>query len=195
MLAPIHLALASACMILVLYALYHRVTYIISSRRFTRQYGCKLPKADRHWDPILGLDFVISTVRSTLGKYQLEDHRKRFSRLAHTFKSNAVGETFIFTEEPKNLQAILATHFNDFDVGELRRQCTVKLLGHGIFNADGAFWQHSRALIRPNFARKQVADLPMLEHHVQRMMSYLPTDGTPVDIQSFFFRMVSHRCL
>lgn len=76
----------------------------------------------------------------------------------------------IFTNEPKNVQGILATQFCDFDVGELRRQATIKLLGHAIFNADGAYWEHSRALIRPNFARKQVGDLNLMEHHVMHMI-------------------------
>lgn len=177
---------------LVVYLGYRQLIYLLSSRKIARQHGTKPAKADRHWDPFLGLDFVINTIRASRGKYQLEDLQARFFRIGHTFTSNILGDLLIFTDEPKNVQAVLATQFADFDMGALRRQATVKLLGHGIFNADGAYWERSRSLIRPNFIKKQVADLSMMERHVQHMISYLPKDGTPVDIQSFFFRMVDY---
>lgn len=63
-------------------------------------------------------------------------------------------------------------------------------LGHGIFNADGTYWEHSRALIRPNFVRKQVGNLKFMEHHVMTMVNQLPGNGSRVNIQEFFFRMV-----
>lgn len=190
MLGPVQLTIIALSGTLFCYAVYYKIVFLFSSRKFARQYGCKPARADRHWDRILGLDFVWSTIRASRGKYQLEDLQDRFSRIGHTFTSDVLGDRLVFTDEPKNAQAVLATQFHDFDIGELRRQATVKLLGHGIFNADGAYWQHSRALIRPNFVKKQVADFPMMERHVQHMMSHLPGDGTPVDIQSYFFRMV-----
>ncbi|KAF6232474.1 hypothetical protein HO173_009354 [Letharia columbiana] len=189
MLTPVYLSAIVLGASLLVYVAYRKTTTLIASRKFARLHGCKPAKADRHWDPIFGLDFVISTIRASRGKYQLEDLYERLTRIAPTFTSNVLGETLIFTDEPKNVQGVLATQFPDFDVGELRRQATVKLLGHGIFNADGPYWEHSRALIRPNFIRKQVADLRLMEHHVMHMISYLPADGTPVNIQDYFFRM------
>ena len=195
MLAPAYFTAIGLGAALLVYVTYRQITTWITSRKFARLHGCKPAKSDRHWDPFFGLDFVISTIFASRGKYQLEDLYERFTRIAPTFTSNVLGETLIFTDEPKNVQGVLATQFPDFDVGELRRQATVKLLGHGIFNADGPYWEHSRALIRPNFVRKQVGDLRLMEHHVMHMISYLPGDGTPVDIQSFFFRMVSFHLL
>ena len=191
MLAPVYLTAIGVGAALVAYYTYGQITTLIAERKFARLHGCKPTKADRHWDPIFGLDFVVSTIFASRGKYQLEDLYERFKRIGNTFTSKVLLETLIFTDEPKNVQGVLATQFPDFDVGELRRSATVKLLGHGIFNADGPYWEHSRALIRPNFVRKQVGDLRLMEHHVMHMISYLPGDGTPVDIQSFFFRMVS----
>ena len=190
MLAPVYLIAIVLGGTLLLYATYRQFTTFRSSREFARLHGCKPAKADRHWDPILGLDFIITTIRAFRGKYQLENLAARYARVGPTFTSNVLGETLIFTNEPKNVQNILATQFHDFDVGELRRQATIKLLGHGIFNADGAYWEHSRALIRPNFARKQVGDLNLMEHHVMHMIRCLPGDGIPVDIQDFLFRLV-----
>ena len=190
MFAPLYFTLGGLGAALLLYYTYFQITFFIGSRRAARIQGCKPVKADRHWDPFLGLDFVISTIFASRRKYQLEDLQDRFNRISHTFTSDVLGDKLIFTDEPKNAQAVLATQFAEFDIGELRRQATVKLLGHGIFNADGAYWEHSRALIRPNFVRKQVGDLRLMEHHVMAMISHLPGDGTPVNIQDFFFRMV-----
>lgn len=65
--------------------------------------------------------------------------------------------TVVLTIEPANLQAMLATQFNDF---ETQRYNVFKpLLGRSIFNSDGAFWAHSRALFRPQFARENINDL------------------------------------
>ncbi len=53
--------------------------------------------------------------------------------------------------------------------------------------------EHSRALLRPQFARDQVSDLELEEVHVQNMVRLLPTDTSgwtgKVDIQPLFFNL------
>lgn len=193
MLAPLHLSIIGLVGPLFLYHIYSRIVYHLKARKYARVHGCKPPRADRHWDPILGLDFVIKTIHSSRHRYQLEDLQKRFQRIGTTFSTYVLGETLIFTDDPKNVQAVLATHFDDFDVGKLRKQCTWKLMEGSIFVADGALWAHSRAIIRPNFVRKQVADLELMEQYVQKLIGHLPGDGTPINIQEYFSRMVSCR--
>ncbi|KAI1529187.1 CypX, Cytochrome P450 [Pyrenophora tritici-repentis] len=110
-----------------------------------------------------------------------------------TFYANFMGSEGIFTVEPRNIQAILATQFKDFGLGELRNESFSPLLGRGIFSSDGEQWSHARALLRPQFARDQVGDLNLNEKHMQHMMRALPinsngwTDVT--DIQRLFFRL------
>src|ERR1700760_1091639 len=64
-------------------------------------------------------------------------------------------------------------------------------LGHGIFSADGKQWEHSRSLLRPQFARDQVSGLDLEENHLQKMLKGLPisADGwtTTTDVQTLFF--------
>lgn len=48
-----------------------------------------------------------------------------------------------------------------------------------------------RAIIRPNFVRKQVADLELMEQYVKKLIGYLPGESTPVDVQQIFSCMVS----
>jgi cytochrome P450 len=56
-------------------------------------------------------------------------------------------------------------------------------------------WEHSRAMMRPQFAREQVSDLDLEERHVQNMMNALnlmmqPSKWSePLDLQVLFFRL------
>lgn len=60
------------------------------------------------------------------------------------------------------------------------------LLGRGIFTSDGSEWQHSRSLLRPSFAKAQVADLALVELHVNNLFKKLPSDASTVDLQPLF---------
>lgn len=101
-----------------------------------------------------------------------------------------MGDNLIFTNEPKNIQSILATSFTDFDVGETRKKVTKPFWGVGIFNSDGSFWAHSRALVRPNFTKDLVSDISTYATHVNNLISRVPGDGSSFDIQDLFFRLV-----
>jgi cytochrome P450 len=94
----------------------------------------------------------------------------------------------IATIEPENVKTILSLKFKDYSLG-VRRKAFSPLLGQGIFNADGHTWATSRHLLRPNFAREQLADLDMLERHFKLMLKHIPKDGTTVDLQELFFCM------
>lgn len=97
--------------------------------------------------------------------------------------------------DEKNIQAILATQFKDFDIGPVRRGNFFPLLGNGIFTQDGKAWEHSRAMMRPQFVREQVSDLNLEEQHVQNLMKAITiTPGNHgwtgvIDLQVLFFRL------
>lgn len=55
-------------------------------------------------------------------------------RIGHTFTRSHMD---YITVEPANLQAMLATQFNDFATGSLRRSWLYPLLGDSIFTSDG----------------------------------------------------------
>lgn len=63
------------------------------------------------------------------------------------------------------------------------------MLGHGIFTTDGSAWERSRAMVRPNFTRQQVADLDMFENHMSHLIDSIPRDGSTVDLQDLFFAL------
>ena len=94
----------------------------------------------------------------------------------------------IVTVEAENVKTILATKFKDYELSSLRKRTVPPLLGSGIFTNNGAEWKHSRELVRPSFARDQVADLDNFEEHFNLMMNVIPMDGTTtVDLQELFF--------
>ena len=63
----------------------------------------------------------------------------------------------------------------------------------GIFTQRGESWRHSRALLRGQFSREQIADLDLVERHVETLSATLKTgaDGwtSVVDLQPKFFKM------
>jgi cytochrome P450 len=69
----------------------------------------------------------------------------------------------------------------------------IRRLGRGIFSADGKQWEHSRALLRPQFVRDQVSDLELEERHLQNMLLALPvkSDGwtETTDLQPLNFNL------
>jgi hypothetical protein len=57
-------------------------------------------------------------------------------------------------------------------------------IGNRVFSTDRAYWQYSRELIKPLFARAQVADLATLDLHLDRMMNRIPRDGSTIGLQA-----------
>jgi len=54
------------------------------------------------------------------------------NRYVTTFIIRNLGRDLHFTIDPKNIQAVLATQFKDFELGEVRRRSIHPLLGTGI---------------------------------------------------------------
>lgn len=70
---------------------------------------------------------------------------RRYSTVGTTFESASVSmDQIIFTIDPENIKAVLATDFKTFDLGDRRRRLMGPLIGTGIFTSDGKAWEHSR---------------------------------------------------
>ncbi|GIC86002.1 cytochrome P450 [Aspergillus udagawae] len=110
-----------------------------------------------------------------------------------TWNQNLLGTWHHVTADPKNIQAILATQFKDFELGPFRRNMFNPVIGKGIFTTDGMDWQHSRSLLRPQFTRGQVANLELEERHVQHLLDRLPIQSDSwtctVDLAPLFFNL------
>ena len=170
------------------YILYTRIALYLARQRFKKENGCQPCTAQFHKDPIFGIDNVKAMAYNSKHHILLQENRKRFQRLGNTFHNRIITEPFIATCEPENVKAILSLKFKDFSLIH-RSAAFTPLLGHGIFNADGERWANSRHLLRPNFARDQVADIEAFERHFKLMLKHIPKDGSTVDLQELFFRL------
>ncbi|KAF4546694.1 Cytochrome p450 family protein [Lasiodiplodia theobromae] len=177
----------------VLYFAYRTIALSLARRRFIRENGC-LPAASlKMRDPILGIDALLSTIRAGKKHQLLDMLTARFTETnSKTFTSKRLGAHAIMTMEPENVKAILATRFKDFAIAPFRQPALQGFLGDGIFTTDGGHWAASRAMIRPNFVRDQVADLQAFESHFEDLMAAIPkattTDASFFDLQELFFK-------
>lgn len=89
--------------------------------------------------------------------------------LEHVF----LGELAFGTIEPANLEAILSTNFQGYDMGP-RRKVMGPLFGDGIFTQEGSDWKHSRALLRAQFLHKQYDELEVFREPVDNLLEVLP---------------------
>lgn len=180
----------------VAWVIYKYVNSILEARAFKREEirrGCKPPPVyPTKWP--FGIDNVYQAVQADRVQKFPEFVDNRFRKMNYrTHRYHIMGGSGIATADPKIVQAILATQFNEFATGSRRRGNFLPLLGSGIFTTDGKMWEHSRALLRPQFARHQVADLDLEENHIQDLMQAIPVhEGgwtNEVDLSVLFFRL------
>ncbi|KAE8834905.1 hypothetical protein PTNB85_06238 [Pyrenophora teres f. teres] len=93
----------------------------------------------------------------------------------YTWGISVLGTSNFITAEPRNVQALLATQFDDFIMGKARRTNLKTALGRSIFAVDGKAWHRARETMRPIFSRENVSRLELLEEHVQTMMQIIET--------------------
>ncbi|KAJ5205297.1 Cytochrome P450 [Penicillium cf. griseofulvum] len=155
--------------------------------KYARQNGCQ-PFARSVCHGLFGLGMVMELAKAGPEHRFLELVRGWHQGYGPTFKARVANRNLIFTADPKNLQTILALKFKDFSVGTARLDALRPALGNGIFGVDGAAWEHSRALLRPNFLRAQINDTELYETHVVDLIAQIPRDGSTIDLQPLFFK-------
>ena len=182
------------------YPVYLFLASIIEGRRFqafARLNGCLPPHNDSTAWP-LGLDrmYGMLTARSK-GLDPLEDFFVPPLYAHSTLERSVLGKTIIETIEPENVKTILGTKFKDWEVGEGRNNAFRGVMGKNIFTSDGKFWEHSRALFRPQFSRELINDLDCVEREMSVLFKAVEngkssTDGwtSYSDFKPLVFRFV-----
>lgn len=154
-------------------------------RKFAKAHGC-LPPASFP-SPYFGITNWWDIYKAAKISKHVDVICGRYPKYGNTWKGKILGNAAMGTIEPENIKTILATSFKDFDLGPLRHSNFFPLLGDGIFTLDGAGWEHSRALLRPQFSREQVSDLESLEIHVQRLINCIEKAGEVVNLLPLFY--------
>ena len=179
--------LVSALAVLGLFrSVYFRLAYARSMRRR----GCQHPPHSPERYPVLGLDWSRSIAKAMRDGELYAVLRQKFQQCGRTYAAAAMGSHIIHTMDPRNIQSVLALDFARYGVEPTRAISAEPLLGKGVFTSDGEFWAFSRKLGKPLFARAQIADYAQFETHVDRLLSLIPRDGSTVDLQPLFKRVV-----
>ncbi|MCJ1232753.1 hypothetical protein MMC14_000707 [Varicellaria rhodocarpa] len=160
-----------------------------SRRKRLKELGCMEPPDYPHKDPIFGLDVFFDNIKNLKNRRFLDGFKTRFDLYGETFRAIRMGTTSIYTNDPKNYQAVHALQFSDYGVQPLRRDATLPFLGEGVFTMDGPFWEHSREIIRPTFARSNVTNLPAFEAHFRKFLELIPRDSSTVDLKPLLYRL------
>ncbi|KAB8303850.1 hypothetical protein EYC80_005221 [Monilinia laxa] len=163
----------------------------MKARRFGREYGCEEPKSvENEWPG--GVERYVRMLMSKKGVNVLDDHIfARYQQMGvGTYRMHKpFYNSIVYTSDPSNIQAILATQFNDYGLGPSRSQNMFELLGHGIFTADGDAWAHYRQQLKPQFSRGQISDLDAAEQHLRILYRALPqTSSEPADLLPLLLR-------
>lgn len=116
---------------------------------FARKNGCKpAPRLlnQRPW----GIDRLEQIFRANDESRLMELFLFHFRLWGTTLEQVFLGTRAFGTIEPRNLEAILSSNFQDWSFG-LRREVMFPLFGDGIFTQEGDAWKRSRELLRPQF--------------------------------------------
>lgn len=157
-----------------------------------RQKGCTDPPSYVHRDPVLGADLFLRKMRALQSGTYLEAGSRLYESFSSkTFMSRSFGSTTYHTVDPEVVKGYQSTFFKDFGYEPLRFALAKNLWGNGIAVADGQHWTTARSIIRNSFDVVHTANMQRLEYHVGRFMELIPRDGSTVDLQPLFKRLVS----
>ncbi|KAF8028235.1 hypothetical protein BT93_E0980 [Corymbia citriodora subsp. variegata] len=89
---------------------------------------------------------------------QLYDYQNRVARRLPTFRLLAPGQSEIYTVDPRNVEHILKTKFDEYTKGEYNIDIVKDLFGEGIFAVDGDKWKKQRKVASFEFATRVLRD-------------------------------------
>lgn len=157
-----------------------------------RQHGCEPPAANYPlpWWDLIGFRFIKEIVPAVRRQEMLPCFASMHQKYGLTFDFKPLlSRRTIFSDDAENLKCMMSTKFDDWVAADLRKEALGLLLGDGIFTTDGAFWAHSRALVRPQFEKSQVSEqVEHFEKHLSMLFANIE-DGKIVDLQDLFHRL------
>ncbi|KAJ5701300.1 n-alkane-inducible cytochrome P450, partial [Penicillium malachiteum] len=169
-----------------------------SDALFAAQQACQPP---RKWSPQwpLGLDPLIEVFRYNTRQQIL----KFFLEVICDIDSDTLEQKLLFARgidaiDPENIKAVLSDQFTgrdilvqvmkiDFNLG-LLPPTFHPLLGSRIFTQDGAQWQHSRDLLRPQFLSNRFKNSEQISDAVNLLAAAIP-NGKEVNLHPRFFHL------
>ena len=136
---------------------------------------------------VFGFDFIWNTVQAVRSKHYLEINQHLHRVHGSTFYTTLLGSVTVHTIEPENIKSITSTNFKNYGIDIGRKDALRPRLGQSILISDGAQWEHSRAFLRPCFAKSQVGNLAVFDIHVTNLLKAIQRDVSKVDLGDLFF--------
>jgi cytochrome P450 len=174
------------------------ITVKLNRRRYERDSasrGCR-PAPTLRSNNLLGTSRLKESIRATKedrGPQYVISAMNDVGSDIHTVRVPILDYELLVTRDPENVRAMLSTQSQDYDISAMRSNAFMPLLGEGVFTSRGQQWKHSRALVRPQFQRDEIANLEFIERHLRSLLVVLShkhrKDGWTeiVDLQPLFF--------
>ncbi|KAI2622508.1 putative N-alkane-inducible cytochrome P450 [Hypoxylon sp. NC1633] len=155
--------------------------------------GCLSPPVLRSKN-LIGNSILRESMKATKedrGPQYVVEKLDSISPDCHTIKVPIIDYEIIVTRDPENARVLFTSP--DFDISHTRQLSWMPLLGKGIFTSRGEIWKHSRALLRPQFAREMISDPQLEEHHLENLWGHLSADASTgwtskIDLAPLFFK-------
>ncbi|KAG9228053.1 cytochrome P450 [Amylocarpus encephaloides] len=191
----LRLGVVSLFLAYVIYAYVQRQNKYEADTLFSEEHGCKPLKKRLPYRWPLALDVFKRQYDALMAGKLLASQAEFFdeTQVGQTFEVKLLGRVGYFTTDPKNIEAIVSTHFEgnmplaDWSLGS-RRAGLFPMVGEGIFTQDGHRWKHSRELLRRQFMRIQYQDVKVFEIPVNNLLAALSSSTGVVDLQHELFR-------
>jgi len=173
----------------VLSALYYLRVWL-DCNAFAPQHGCQLPPRRPTSDPILGIFYKLQDSRSAKVFKSLSLGLELYRKYGATYRESTLFATTIKTSSAENIQTIFGSKANDYGIQPFRLAGMRPFCGGGLLTTDGPIWERSRTMIKPTFHKSNISDLGTFERSVGRLISYIPVDGSTIDLQPLIVPMV-----
>lgn len=135
----------------------------------------------------LALDLLWKQWQALPSQRLLKFQSQFFDRVGPNMRFSLFGAAGYVTIDPKNVEAILSSRFENFELGS-RSVGLYPLLGEGIFTQDGPAWKKSREMLRRQFVRMHYQNLRVFDEHVDELIEKLATRADAVvDLQPALF--------
>ncbi|KAL9595200.1 MAG: hypothetical protein Q9219_006594 [cf. Caloplaca sp. 3 TL-2023] len=173
-----------------------RLGKAIKSRLLARRWRARVARSpDPVYDP-LGIQ-CLRVLRRARKEHRLlvqwGQDMEDVGRNPHTVRRRILFHTPIVTRDLENIKAVLSTQFSNFAFDTARSDILSQVIGRNVITTEGEEWKHSRSLIRPQFTRESVYNIPLLERHAEELISKLDFGHDrwtgDVDLQPLFFNL------
>ncbi|KAH9478516.1 Cytochrome P450 monooxygenase 75 [Psilocybe cubensis] len=135
---------------------------------------------------------IISELGENLRDGYPTDVLKRFNdQYGNVVNFDLMNTSFLLTNEPEHIKAILATQFESFVKGPLFISQMDSMFGEGVFNSDGEMWKFHRAMTRPFFTRERISDFEIYDRNWNISLKLAKdrlAEGYSIDMQDLIAR-------